>query len=701
MGQVEMAPQSKSPTKSSAALELALAVNQPAACAAAVVDTEHSTMATPHDRRSANTHALGIRSAAERAARISNRLRHTIWRTEHASSSTRASMQNSFDSASGRSELADPSDVLMDENPELACYEELVKMCIYRAGVAIYHGVYHLNPFALTLLCQKVLNDRQTRRSLEERWTGGPAGMEQPQRPGEDAEGRQYRGEDPAEGDAPGEWEPRRRAKKHASRCLGSACCGSAWCDSTRIGGYEVPWVLQNQVLSLFVCALAYDLLFSLGFLALLGYSLAILIDSHTVLCDAGTITDSAQTWADAITNASIYSSDTSRLQYRSSFDSFLNTMYQPSGLCFQLLFIMFSMSFLTFLYFLVLVPGFINVARCVYIVRLTRRYAPSSHRFHVTVGNERKPLIKVLFELCESPERAVAGTDKFCPTVFTLTCGRPAVSARGVIPYMRVAEEHVYRGLSEGLSAVMREIMSRGTDVDKYCIDYVVHRATGSSERLFANGALDDGRPDGMVLADFMAHPAAITAGLSLAHVACLRYYTTQGYRSLNDPLRVLASQGSLADPSKMEAHPFPVTMVFLSEAIKRLRAVGAEKGARPKDLWRGMRNVKAPSAFYRDGGTEFAPMSTSTDLKVAIQYALGHSNEARQKTSHALVLKLLTQTFMDRGADLAWCSAFPAEAEVLYPPLCYLQPTGRKEVMRMNGQTFTVVECVPRLGS
>ena len=32
--------------------------------------------------------------------------------------------------------------------------------------------------------------------------------------------------------------------------------------------------------------------------------------------------------------------------------------------------------------------------------------------------------------------------------------------------------------------------------------------------------------------------------------------------------------------------------------------------------------------------------------------------------------------------GADVQWLSAFPGEAEILYPPLTYLQPTGRSQV-------------------
>ena len=44
---------------------------------------------------------------------------------------------------------------------------------------------------------------------------------------------------------------------------------------------------------------------------------------------------------------------------------------------------------------------------------------------------------------------------------------------------------------------------------------------------------------------------------------------------------------------------------------------------------------------------------------------------------------------------ADISWLSAFPGEKEVLFPPLTYLKPTGRAEVV---GQC-TVVEVTPTL--
>ena len=59
-----------------------------------------------------------------------------------------------------------------------------------------------------------------------------------------------------------------------------------------------------------------------------------------------------------------------------------------------------------------------------------------------------------------------------------------------------------------------------------------------------------------------------------------------------------------------------------------------------------------------------------------------------------------------MGRGASIRFLSAFPAEREYLYPPLSYLQPTGRREEVVLGaggsgGARFTVVECRPRFAS
>ena len=52
-------------------------------------------------------------------------------------------------------------------------------------------------------------------------------------------------------------------------------------------------------------------------------------------------------------------------------------------------------------------------------------------------------------------------------------------------------------------------------------------------------------------------------------------------------------------------------------------LRAVGAESSSANEamDLYRGMRNVDVPNEFLEKGGTELAPMSTTSDLTIALK--------------------------------------------------------------------------------
>ena len=42
---------------------------------------------------------------------------------------------------------------------------------------------------------------------------------------------------------------------------------------------------------------------------------------------------------------------------------------------------------------------------------------------------------------------------------------------------------------------------------------------------------------------------------------------------------------------------------------------------------------------------------------------------------------------------------SCFPNESEILFPPLTYLEPTGQREEVRLDGATFTIVEVKPGL--
>ena len=107
---------------------------------------------------------------------------------------------------------------------------------------------------------------------------------------------------------------------------------------------------------------------------------------------------------------------------------------------------------------------------------------------------------------------------------------------------------------------------------------------------------------------------------------------------------------------------------------------------------LFRGMKNLDVGSDFVDEhaGGTEMAPMSTTTDLAVAVHYGVG---------PESLLFVLTINNYVQMGADVSWLSAFPAEAEVVFPPLTYLQPTGRTEIIKYGSYKFKVVEVQPHI--
>ena len=105
---------------------------------------------------------------------------------------------------------------------------------------------------------------------------------------------------------------------------------------------------------------------------------------------------------------------------------------------------------------------------------------------------------------------------------------------------------------------------------------------------------------------------------------------------------------------------------------------------------LYRGMSGMTIPQEFVKDGGTELAPMSTTSSLKIAMQYAA---------SERALLLRIRTKNFMSRGPMISFLSAFPAEEEFLFPPLTYLQPVGQPQELRVDDAHFTVLEVEPNM--
>lgn len=262
---------------------------------------------------------------------------------------------------------------------------------------------------------------------------------------------------------------------------------------------------------------------------------------------------------------------------------------------------------------------------------------------------------------------------------------GEPVRAALGVHRFLGVSDEELYAGLSRGVHAIVAEFEAAGSSDDLECLEYILRGTSGSNGRRWANGVLDEGREPGLPFSHFVDRPEAREADLSPAHVLALRLYSTAAYRSINNPLR---------DEARAGPHPLAVTVAFINEGLKRLRAVSAraDDAYRSIDLWRGMRDLHVTDEFMARGGTEQAPMSTTRCLDVAVQYSA---------SDRPLLLKLKTTSFMERGADLAWCSAFPGEAEVCFPPLTFLVPTSLRETICVQGHTFTVVEVEPHFAS
>ena len=219
-------------------------------------------------------------------------------------------------------------------------------------------------------------------------------------------------------------------------------------------------------------------------------------------------------------------------------------------------------------------------------------------------------------------------------------------------------------------------------------------------SEKEYENGVRDKGRPPGTCLKDFMKDENAIRGSLSRAHVIALRLYTTSAYKFINNPLRDQNRR------SENRQHPMAATVICIQEGIKKLRNVvslneeerrssGGIAREETAVLWRGMKNLYVNNEFLLYGGTELAPMSTTTSFNVAVQYGTCATG--------SLLFKIVVPTALQHGADLRWCSAFPGEAEVLYPPLTYLKSRKRHQeiVCEENNIVVTIIEVEPDLSA
>ena len=105
-------------------------------------------------------------------------------------------------------------------------------------------------------------------------------------------------------------------------------------------------------------------------------------------------------------------------------------------------------------------------------------------------------------------------------------------------------------------------------------------------------------------------------------------------------------------------------------------------------------MRNLQVKGDFVAEGGTEIAPMSATSDMRVALRYAL-------KPHTQCLLMRFRIKHFMACGVDLAYLSCFPEEKEHLYPPLTFLAPSGHIQTIEIGSMAITVIEVEPIFGT
>ena len=284
---------------------------------------------------------------------------------------------------------------------------------------------------------------------------------------------------------------------------------------------------------------------------------------------------------------------------------------------------------------------------------------------------------------------------DKFLGTT-ELISGALENLTEGLQSFLRVSDLNMTKIRQNPEQAIIDEVNALGNVEVIELLKYI--REEPISHKKYPNGIRDQGRQPGTCLQDFMMHENVSKGSLKRCHVIALRLYTTAAYKFINNPLRNLERKNA------NRQHPLAACVIYIEEGIKKLRNVISKKHsankAAGKDqgttvLWRGLKSVHANKAFIMKGGAELAPMSTTSDFKVAVQY--GTCAEG------SLLLKIVVESALNHGADLQWLSAFPGEAEVLYPPLTYLESQNRRKEYKCEetGIVVTILELKPRMSA
>uniref|UniRef100_A0A6B2L6D6 NAD(P)(+)--arginine ADP-ribosyltransferase n=1 Tax=Arcella intermedia TaxID=1963864 RepID=A0A6B2L6D6_9EUKA len=182
-------------------------------------------------------------------------------------------------------------------------------------------------------------------------------------------------------------------------------------------------------------------------------------------------------------------------------------------------------------------------------------------------------------------------------------------------------------------------------------------------------------------VLPQLKKHPYALQ--LEDEEIMALRVYTGSFYIVINKFLRDLntakASKSKAALLSTQQT--WVSTITHLYSAVRKLSRVPGS--VRPS--YRGVDKPLRPDFFVPDrrgmiAATEFGFMSTSTLKTKALEFC-----GAQEATLFCIKPREEDASGYHKGVSVGWCSEFPAEDEVLFPPLTLFEVLKRRRKNRV----------------
>ncbi|KAJ1472091.1 hypothetical protein T484DRAFT_3465715 [Baffinella frigidus] len=179
------------------------------------------------------------------------------------------------------------------------------------------------------------------------------------------------------------------------------------------------------------------------------------------------------------------------------------------------------------------------------------------------------------------------------------LVLGHPAQAAEGLKEMLGLQNLTVFGNLlKQSVDAIESEFHQHGDRNDKENLRYCLYGKALDKEfmprkvkldirnGIYHGGKLEEGEFDmgheGMSLDDFVDQDRSKLGKLGREHVLALRLYTTSSFSLFNEPLR-----------DRQESHPLRMTVYYLDEALRKLRAVRASLETKSFTsetiLWRG----------------------------------------------------------------------------------------------------------------